>query len=193
MLVDIQNFGNRNVHLGCGTKYLNGWINVDILDTLKCDIYADLNQIEFPDDSIERVYACHVLEHLTESDALQLLKKIFAWLRDNGEIYLAVPDFYEINKRYTLHQNLAELRGLILGGGKDEYDIHKSIYDQKKLKEFLEDAGFNSVIRYDWRTFDVGQQNMDDFSQAYLPHMDKENGQLMSLNVKAKKLGDNIV
>ena len=100
---------------------------------------------------------------------------------------LKVPDFFEINKRYTLHQNLAELRGLILGGGKDEYDIHKSIYDFKKLKALLEDAGFNSVLRYDWRTFDVGQQNIDDYSQAYLPHMDKESGQLMSLNIKARK------
>ena len=187
MLVDIQNFGSKNVHLGCGAKYLDGWINVDILESLKCDIYADLNEIKFPNSSIERVYACHVLEHLKEEEALQLLKKIFAWLKDGGEIYLAVPDFFEINKRYTLHQNLAELRGLILGGGKDEYDIHKSIYDYKKLKAFLENAGFNSVLRYEWRTFDVGLQNIDDYSQAYLPHMDKDSGQLMSLNIKARK------
>jgi hypothetical protein len=28
---------------------------------------------------------------------------------------------------------------------------------------------------------------MDDYSQSYLPHMDKENGTLMSLNLEAVK------
>ena len=30
--------------------------------------------------------------------------------------------------------------------------------------------------------------DVDDFSQAYIPHMDKENGILISLNVKCVKL-----
>lgn len=36
-----------------------------------------------------------------------------------------------------------------------------------------------------WR--ETEHSDVDDFSQAYLPHMDKENGILMSLNIEAIK------
>ena len=38
------------------------------------------------------------------------------------------------------------------------------------------------VRRYDWR--ETEHANVDDFSQAYIPHMDKERGVLISLNVE---------
>ena len=41
------------------------------------------------------------------------------------------------------------------------------------------------VERYEWR--DVSHSNIDDFSQAYLPHMEKESGMLMSLDMEAIK------
>ena len=39
---------------------------------------------------------------------------------------------------------------------------------------------------WDWRKTD--HSNIDDYSQAYLPHMNKENGLLVSLNIEAKKV-----
>jgi len=47
------------------------------------------------------------------------------------------------------------------------------------------DVGFKEVVRYDWRKTE--HFYVDDYSQAYLPHMDKTNGKLMSLNVEAIK------
>ena len=46
--------------------------------------------------------------------------------------------------------------------------------------------GFSDIQEWDWRKVDHG--HIDDYSQAYLPHMDKENGLLMSLNIEAKKI-----
>jgi hypothetical protein len=54
------------------------------------------------------------------------------------------------------------------------------------LRETLEIAGFTNVRRYDWRQ--TVHKDHDDFSQAYIPHMDKENGLLISLNVEADKV-----
>ncbi|MDB0032797.1 methyltransferase domain-containing protein [Amylibacter sp.] len=187
MKYDIQDFGSKSVHLGCGNKYLTGWINVDILDDLECDIYDELNEIEFNEGVIDRVYACHVLEHLHEESVKALIQKIYKWLMPNGKIYIAVPDFDSIHKWYAQTKSLSDIRGLILGGGKDDYDIHKSIYNFEKMSAFLKDAGFESVQKYEWRDFDVGRKNIDDFSQAYLPHLDKKNGMLMSLNVVSQK------
>ena len=49
----------------------------------------------------------------------------------------------------------------------------------------FERAGFRQVRRWDWR--DTGHAEIDDYSQAHLPHMDKESGRLMSLNLEAVK------
>ena len=59
------------------------------------------------------------------------------------------------------------------------------MYDFADLKKVLESAGFTNVHRYDWRT--TIHREYDDYSQAYIPHMDKEHGTLISLNVEAVK------
>ena len=62
---------------------------------------------------------------------------------------------------------------------------HKTAYDFSSLRDLLLECGFSSVTLYDWRGTDHAE--FDDHSQAYLPHMDKENGILLSLNVEAVK------
>jgi hypothetical protein len=49
-------------------------------------------------------------------------------------------------------------------------------------KSLLETNGFINTKLYDWRLTD--HANIDDHSQAYIPHMDKNNGTLISLNVE---------
>lgn len=75
--------------------------------------------------------------------------------------------------------------GLVSGGQRNEYDFHKMVFDEKLLRERLMQVGFISVKRYDWRQTEHSW--LDDYSQAYLPHLDKEKGQLMSLNLEAMK------
>ena len=98
---------------------------------------------------------------------------------------LAVPDFAAVAQRYQETGELPELIGLLSGGQRNEYDFHKMVFDEKLLHERLMQAGFTSVKRFDWRHSEHAW--LDDYSQAYLPHMDKEKGQLMSLNLEAVK------
>ena len=63
---------------------------------------------------------------------------------------------------------------------------HKTVWNFTLLSEFLESNGFSNVRRYDWRK--TIHKDYDDHSQAYYPHMDKENGILISLNVEATKI-----
>ena len=62
---------------------------------------------------------------------------------------------------------------------------HKTTYDFEGLKRLLEEIGFHNIRRYDWRKTEHSQ--FDDHSQAYIPHMDKEKGILISLNIEAEK------
>ena len=58
-------------------------------------------------------------------------------------------------------------------------------YPLRLVCDLLQEAGFNNPHRYDWQDTDFAEY--DDYSQAYLPHMDKANGILMSLNLKSVK------
>ena len=62
---------------------------------------------------------------------------------------------------------------------------HKTVYDFESLKTLLKSIGFKNIRHYEWRK--TIHKDYDDFSQAYIPHMDKESGMLISLNVECKK------
>ncbi len=61
----------RRLHLGCGNIRLPNFCNVDILETHAVDVISDISKLDnFSDDSIDLIYACHVLEHFSHDDAL---------------------------------------------------------------------------------------------------------------------------
>ena len=62
---------------------------------------------------------------------------------------------------------------------------HKTVYNYNSLKTLLLECGFRKIDHYDWKNTEHG--NSDDHSQAYFPHMDRENGTLISLNIEAVK------
>ena len=75
---------------------------------------------------------------------------------------------------------------MIYGSQRHPYDYHKNGWDEDRLKKDLLSVGFKDVRRWNWQ--DISPHSYcDDYSQAYSPHMDKENGMLMSLNVEAIK------
>lgn len=104
-----------------------------------------------------------------------------------GVLRLATPDFEAISLAYLKFKDLKLVKRLVTGfyQCKGEKMYHKSVYDELTLCDLLQEAGFKNPHRYDWRNTDFAKY--DDYSQAYLPHMDKENGFLMSLNLEAVK------
>ena len=53
------------------------------------------------------------------------------------------------------------------------------------MLDALKQAGFINVRHYDWRNTEHAA--VDDYSHAYIPHMDKEHGIQISLNVECDK------
>jgi predicted SAM-dependent methyltransferase len=139
----------------------------------------------FEDNSIDLVYACHLLEHFHRDKTTGVLTEWKRVLRSGGVLRLAVPDFESVAKVYQKNGDVNSILGLVVGRQDYIYNIHYMIFDFISLSTILQEVGFSSVKRYDWR--DTIHKDFDDYSQAYIPHMDKENGVLMSLNVEAVK------
>ena len=62
---------------------------------------------------------------------------------------------------------------------------HKTVYDFNSLNKICSDLGFRDFNKYEWR--ETEHSIFDDHSQAYIPHLDRENGTLISLNVEMRK------
>lgn len=174
------------LHLGCGNKHIDGYINIDIRYLPGVDKVDNVKSLRrFDDNSVEVIYACHVLEHQSRWDSKLILKRWFDILQSNGILRIAVPDFERIVDYYKQYNDLDMLMGLLYGGQDYDNDIHKCCWDFNRLSTILKEIGFVNIKRYSWRQTE--HSNIDDFSQAYIPHMDKENGMLMSLNIEAIK------
>lgn len=177
----------EKLHLGCGPKHLDGYFHIDALDYAHVDHIGPVDDLGFIKDAqVEHIYACHLLEHFGRTKHAKVLREWRRVLKPGGTLRIAVPDFEACAKLYVagkLDNGLETIRGLLMGGQKDEYDYHYVAFDKATLSRTLLDVGFSSVSEWDWRTTD--HADMDDYSQAYLPHMDKENGVLVSLNLEA--------
>lgn len=176
------------LHLGCGPRCIPGFVHIDAQPAPHVDIVGPVERLPMGDNSVSLIYASHVLEHFGRNEYKAVLKEWFRVLKPGGILRLSVPDFAACAAIYYesgLADGLSGLVGLIVGGQRNEHDFHKMIFDEDFLCRELLDTGFRIVRRWDWReTEHVG---IDDFSQAYIPHMQKENGKLMSLNLEAVK------
>jgi predicted SAM-dependent methyltransferase len=171
------------LHLGCGTKHLNGYKNIDIRYLPGVD---EVNNIRFlrnyKENSIDEIYACHVLEHFGRWEYKDVLKRWFEILKPGGQLRLAVPNFQSICAYYHKTSNLKPLIGLLYGGQDYDENYHYITFDYNTLSDDLKNIGFSNIEEWNCEQYED-----DDFSKAYLPHMDKENGILMSLNILASK------
>jgi predicted SAM-dependent methyltransferase len=176
------------LHIGCGKRFIPGFVHVDAAKFDHVDHVADIRSLPFTDGTADLIYACHVLEHLGRFEFADALKEWFRVLRPNGVLRLSVPDFSACAALYYeqgLKDGLTGLLGLVMGGQRDAMDFHRMIFDEAFLAGALKDCGFAEVRRWDWRTTE--HAGVDDYSQAYLPHLAKDSGRHMSLNLEAVK------
>jgi len=165
----LQNHKGRHLlklHLGCGARILDGWINIDAIwrpRVVVLGLPKGLNA--FNDDTIQYIYSCHLLEHLEyRKEALRLLKKCHQLLAPGGVMRLAVPDmepileayvksdteFFRIqSQRYHPSWCTTKLEHLMYALQQDGQ--HKYGYDFETLQKALLQAGFEKVFRSSFR------------------------------------------
>jgi|TARA_B100001964_G_scaffold240617_1_gene310839 predicted SAM-dependent methyltransferase len=176
-------------NIGCGWRdFGKDWIHIDGGEYDHLDS-SDIFIRAYEDDTADLIYSSHFIEYLDREEVVPLLKRWKEVLKPNGIMRLAVPNFEVYAKlykeeQYPLDSFLGVLYGKMPMG--DETIYHKTVYDYVSLTDILiESVGMRDVREYDWR--DTEHSQFDDHSQSYLPHMDKENGISMSLNVECRK------
>lgn len=175
------------LHLGCGNIKLDGFCNVDALETIAADTIDDIRALKrFPDQSAKEIYACHVLEHFAHDEVTPLLKRWYEVLQPGGILRISVPDIDRIVRIYSKNFEHFETSGnspwigLIYGGQSTPYDFHKTGYNACWLKYLLKQCGYVDCEEYPHEPHFV--PGTVDASVANAPF-----GEYISLNMMARR------
>jgi SAM-dependent methyltransferase len=68
------------------------WINLDLLPQPGLQLRADVGRLPFPDQSADRIYAGHLLEHIPLTQLNRVLAEWHRVLRGGGELMIVGPD-----------------------------------------------------------------------------------------------------
>ncbi len=138
----------RTLNLGCGTKKIDGAINVDMSDKVKPDMVFDI-ATTFPleSKSFDEVYFFHCIEHLEKVKHTFVLTQIHRVLRPFGLLYISYPEFKKIclNWINNVDCNRKFWEATIYGRQLYPGDYHFCAMDTLQFKQVLEDVGFMVV------------------------------------------------
>mgnify|MGYP001590095077 CR=1 FL=1 len=185
------------VHLCCGKRnFGEHWIHVDGAKDNESDekkhfahiLYHDVTKLSFEDNSVDLIYCAHGIAYWDRHEILDILTEWRRVLKPGGMLRIATPDIEAMmklyfEKQYLLTSFLGPMYGKMEMSNATIY--HKTVYDFKSLLAILMMSKFKDIKRYDWRLTEHAKH--DDHSQSYLPHMNKETGTLISLNVECIK------
>ena len=157
----LRNTQEPKLQIGSGTNPLHDWLNTGV-SVRECwtGVYMDAGKpFSLPDDTFYYVFAEHLFEHLTYSQALNLLKESYRVLKPGGVIRLATPDLQFLLGLYQepekpLHKEYIEYSAK--DGGIPATPVfvinrfhiawgHKIIYDKDTLAELLKLMGFKDI------------------------------------------------
>jgi predicted SAM-dependent methyltransferase len=143
------------LHLGCGERYLDGYINIDlppdehtVLST-PADVHADITTLHYEPGSVDEVRLHHVFEHFDRPTALRLLTQWYGWLREGGTLIIETPDLEESARRFTSRWrrgNRSLLVRHLFGSHEAAWAVHADGWYEEKFRLVLGSLGFGELL-----------------------------------------------
>lgn len=164
------------LHLGCGTRALDGWLNSDFSPRSANAIRVDATKpFPFDDSTFEYVYSEHMIEHLARRDTERLLGEINRVLKPGGRVRVSTPDldrlialFRPADQHTTDERRYIELIAThsvtdidpaaatavhVLNNNMRDWG-HQFLFDFDTLRDAMVAAGLTSIERFELQQSD---------------------------------------
>lgn len=160
------------IEFGSGKKIKPGFIASDVRPLQDVKYVCNCWEIDqhVSKNSVEEIYSRHMFEHLTFKQGEMALKSWYKILQKNGRVHLILPDlkyhiqeyidFYDKPKdpHYPFPSFLHSISSIFgwqkeeehsdhFTTSKDLWDVHKSGYDERSLRELTESCEYINFER----------------------------------------------
>lgn len=177
------------LHLGCGPKIQEGWVNIDNnydnnIDLKKLDINMDLTEpLPFSDNYADKVFHEHFIEHLVKPEGEKFLKECYRVLKKGGVMRIGWPDIQKLMVAYVKRDR--KYYDYIAPNAfwtkkDDSWDElipdffyswdHRYGYTRKHMERVLKSIGFREIRKKNFNSSDYGFDidSRDDPATTYL-------------------------
>lgn len=141
--------GKVYLNLGCGSRTSPEFINIDALPFGQTHLVSDIQNLSmFPDNSVDMIYASHVVEHIPRNRLLGTLKEWRRKLKPRGVLRISVPDFDKLLDCY--HVSGGDVNAVVnqLMGQDSEFNRHYSIWNYNYASRIFNQAGFSGKAMF---------------------------------------------
>jgi len=171
---ELSKLRHVKLHLGCGPKIFEDWVNIDGFRFGRLDYQMDLRcRLPFSDDSTAMIFSDHLFEHLHhEKDVPFILKEFFRILEPGGWVRILTPSLEKYCTAYvsgdskwfaTVNPNQSP--GCCAINNIFMNYFHKFIYDFGELSKCLSEAGFVNVKRMGFGESSIPELAMDNHQE----------------------------
>lgn len=143
-------------NMGCGRDRLEGYMGVDMhSDT--ADIKQDIMKLDLPENCADEIFASHVIEHIPQHRAPEVLNKWLVTLKPKGKLIMELPNLEELCRDYLEQEGVEQhMTAMCIFGAhvdrltpetqeKGALSPHLWGYTPKSLTELCKDIGFKNI------------------------------------------------
>ena len=107
------------LHLGCGDKYIPGFVNIDVQKSEAVDVVSDVMKLPYKENSIDLIYSCSMLEdfgkNVQRKNNLRLQDEVSMYVVHMSSGSSFITNFEPPrNSRYVLENRVTRGNGLEL-------------------------------------------------------------------------------
>lgn len=141
------------LHIGCGSFYKVGYVNIDFYDNTIADIVMPADELSYTSSSVDTIEAYHVIEHFDYTKILYVLSEWFRVLKPEGILVIETPDLEESFKDYV-KGSIIERKSMITWiFGTDAPGMrHKCGFSFDVIEEILRKVGFANISKEKQKT-----------------------------------------
>ncbi len=147
-------------NMGCGQDRLDGYIGVDMYGEA-ADIKQDIMELDLPENCADEVFASHVIEHIPQHRAPEVLGKWLATLKPGGKLIMELPNHEALCKAYLEAEGAEQhMINMCMFGAFVDFDTpetrkkgamspHLWGYSPKSLAALCTEVGFKDIVTMD--------------------------------------------